>query len=313
MHQPGGVNVQKRLGFPRALRARTEASIRRGRLRLAGLLAALVTFPAAALPTFAINPQPMPVEQPALWVLSDADTTVYLFGTFHALDERTDWFARNVRAAFDSSDELVLETIVPTDPAIVLGMIQRHSLAAPMVVGAPVVGNASGSFAASAGQAMAAGRSVGLTVERGADAVLRRIADAEGKPVDGLESFDFQLAMFANLPVAAPVPHHAAAAPRPAAAATLADTRRMLLEMRSAWKRGDASRFATVLGSLEAQSPTTYQRLFVDRNNHWARWIAERMERPGTVFVAVGTGHLIGRDSLQHKLARHGLTATRIN
>jgi len=37
------------------------------------------------------------------------------------------------------------------------------------------------------------------------------------------------------------------------------------------------------------------------------------MERPGTVFVAVGTGHLIGRDSLQHKLARHGFTATRIH
>ena len=68
-----------------------------------------------------------------------------------------------------------------------------------------------------------------------------------------------------------------------------------------------------MLGSLEAQSPATYQRLFVDRNRVWAKLIAERMERPGTVFVAVGTGHLIGRDSLQHKLARHGFTATRIH
>ena len=311
MHQPGGVNVQKRLGFPRALRARIDALGRGARRLPAGTLAPLavllaaIAVPAAALPSIAVKPALMSVDQPALWVLSDADTTVYLFGTFHALDDRTDWFARNVRAAFDSADELVLETIVPSDPAELFGMLQRHALAAPMVVGAPVIASGRGTFAASAGQAMATGRSVGLSVEHGADAVLRRVADASGKPVDGLESFDFQLAMFANLP-AAPVARSATAAPQP-------DVRRQLLDMRSAWKRGDASSFANVLGSLEAQSPTTYQRLFVDRNNHWARWIAERMERPGTVFVAVGTGHLIGRDSVQRKLASHGFTATRIH
>ena len=269
------------------------------------MLVALATVPAAALPSIAVRPAPALAEQPALWVLSDADTTVYLFGTFHALDDRTDWFARNVRAAFDSSDELMLETLVPTDPAELFGMLQRHSLAAPMVVGAPVVSSGRGSFAASAGHTMAVGRSVGLSVERGADAVLRRIADAQGKPVGGLESFDFQLDMFATLSAAAPVARTAVAAPQP-------NIRRLLLDMRSAWNRGDGSNFATVLVSLEAQSPTTYQRLFVERNNHWARWIAARMERPGTVFVAVGTGHLIGRDSVQQKLASHGFTATRI-
>ena len=310
LHQPGGVNVQKRLGFPRALQALLSKACRRGRPVLATMLLVLATLPAAALPILEIKPAASPADQPALWVLSDADTTIYLFGTFHALDERTDWFARNVRAAFDSSDELVLETIVPTDPAELFAMLRRHSLAAPMVVGAPVVGtpvvgSTRGSFAASAGQAMAASRSAGLTVERGADAVLRRIADAQGKPVDGLESFEYQLAMLADLPVAPP--------PRAAAKARPSDTKRMLLDMRSAWRRGDASSFSAVLVSLEAQSPTTYQRMFVDRNNHWARWIAERMERPGTVFVAVGTGHLIGRDSVQRKLNHHGFTATRIN
>ena len=262
--------------------------------------------PAAALPSILAKPAPALAEQPALWVLSDADTTIYLFGTFHALDDRTDWFARNVRAAFNSSDELVLETLVPSDPAELFASLSRHSLTAPLVVGAPVIASGrSGSFASSAGQTMAAGRSAGLSVERGADAVLRRIADAQGKPVDGLESFDFQLAMVAALPAASTAPMKAAA-PQP-------DVKRLLTDMRSAWKRGDGSSFAAVLGSLEAQSPATYQRLFVDRNRDWAKVIAERMERPGTVFVAVGTGHLIGRDSLQHKLARHGFTATRIN
>jgi len=268
-------------------------------------LLAFAALPASALPTIVIKPATL-ADQPALWVLSDADTTIYLFGTFHALDERTDWFARNVRAAFHSSDELVLETVVPSDPVELLAMLQRHSLVQPMVAGTPMIGQDRASFAATAGRAMSASRSAGLTVERGADAVLRRIADSQGKPVDGLESFDYQLAMLAGLPVAAPQARVESAASPP-------DTRHMLLDMRSAWKRGDSSRFASVLRRLEAQSPATYQRIFVDRNSQWARSIAERMDRPGTVFVAVGAGHLIGRDSVQRKLAGHGFTATRIN
>ena len=244
-----------------------------------------------------------------MWVLSDADTTIYLFGTFHALDERTDWFATPIRAAFDSSDELILETVVPTDPAELFGVLARHDLIPTPVVGAPVVAGTGGSFAANARSTMAAGRSAGLSVERGADAVLRRIADSQGKPVDGLESFEFQLGMVKALSapsVASPAPN------APSTTKPQLEIRQMLLGMRAAWKRGDGSGVAAVLGSLEAQSPITYQRLFVDRNDHWARWIANRMTRPGTVFVAVGTGHLIGRDSVQQKLARHGYRTTRI-
>jgi uncharacterized protein YbaP (TraB family) len=216
--------VQKRLSFPRALGA-----------LLAATLAALGPAPASALPSLAVEPPAATADQPALWVLSDNDTTIYLFGTFHALDQRTDWFARNVRAAFDSSDELVLETLVPSDPAKLHQLLERHSLAGPMVVGAPVVASdRARSFVVSAGQAMAAGRSAGMSVDSGADAVLRRIADSEGKPVDGLESFDFQLAMFAGLPSAPP---SAVAAPQP-------DVRRMMVDMRSAWRRGDCASFA---------------------------------------------------------------------
>ncbi|HJU77753.1 MAG TPA: TraB/GumN family protein, partial [Sphingomicrobium sp.] len=54
---------------------------------------------------------------PALFVVRDADTTVYIFGTFHALDGRTNRFRNQVREAFNRSDELVLETVIPEGPA----------------------------------------------------------------------------------------------------------------------------------------------------------------------------------------------------
>jgi uncharacterized protein YbaP (TraB family) len=53
--------------------------------------------------------------------------------------------------------------------------------------------------------------------------------------------------------------------------------------------------------------------MFVDRNVHFAQWIAERMARPGIVFVAVGAGHLAGRDSVLVRLAERGIESQRVN
>ena len=299
-----------RLVFPRAQAARSATQDRRRRgPRLAVALAALALVPQAstALPSFQAPAAQAP-SRPALWVVSDRDTIVYLFGTFHALDDRTHWFGHSVKAAFDASDELVLETIVPEDPAELHAALARTAMASAPVPGAPVVaGGAKGSFAASANQAMATGRKVGMSVEQGADAVLKRAADRSGKPVAGLESFEEQLTMFRSLSAGGPSTSGAAASPPPGAVA------QMLLQMQSAWHRGDGSRFAAMLAGIEAQSPVTYQRLFADRNANWARWIAGRLDQPGIVFVAVGTGHLIGRDSVQNKLAQRGINSARIS
>src|SRR6476620_2474739 len=62
-------------------------------------------------------PAAAPQDQPAVFVVRDADTTVYLFGTFHALDASAEWFHHQVRDTFESSDELVLETLIPEGPA----------------------------------------------------------------------------------------------------------------------------------------------------------------------------------------------------
>jgi uncharacterized protein YbaP (TraB family) len=259
-----------------------------------------------SLPSSATIPASVTVRAagPALWVVQDRDTTIFLFGTFHALDSNTAWFDRSVRAAFDSSDELVLETLVPEDPAELHAALSGQSLVSEPQVGQPVYADrGASSFVASAGQAMSAGRSVGMSVDQGADAVLRRAANSSGKPVAGLESFAFQLNMFRTLPPAPPQ----------AARHTGSGLPNFIDNMQSAWKRGDNDGFASLLGTMRSQSPQTYQTLFVSRNINWAGWIANRMTLPGTVFVAVGTGHLVGPDSVQQQLAARGITSARIS
>ena len=278
------------------------------RLAAAALLPALAlaTLPAAPAAAISVTGAARPIQAgPALWLVQDADTTVFLFGTFHALDGRSHWFTRSVRAAFDASDELVLETLVPEDPAELHAVLARNYLARDPQVGQPVVSfNQAPSFVASAGQAMAAGRDMGMSVDHGADAVLRRAADASGKPVDGLESFEFQLRMFGSLPAAR------SAAPSRHARSNLGG---LMGGMQLAWNRGDNEGFAAILGNVRMQSPQAYKTLFADRNANWAGWIANRMSQPGTVFVAVGTGHLVGPDSVQRQLAARGISSARIS
>jgi uncharacterized protein YbaP (TraB family) len=259
---------------------------------------------ALAAATPAIAPAPAPSE-PAMFVVRDADTTVYIFGTFHALDSKTHWFSDDVRNAFEESNELVLETLIPEGP-IVPGK-------PGLPIRAPTV-TPSASFLATTRMAINAGQSQGMQVDNGADMVLRHVAEREGKPVEGLETLEFQLNMFNSMPPA-PTPavvHVRPAAGEPVTQASMQNLSRTMTDMESAWKRGDQNVFVHMLDELKQQSPDTYRMMFTERNARWADWIAARMQTPGTVFVAVGAGHLAGRDSVLVRLAEKGLASQRV-
>jgi uncharacterized protein YbaP (TraB family) len=236
---------------------------------------------------------------PAMFVVRDADTTVYIFGTFHALDGKSDWFRNRVKAAFDDSNELVLETVIPDGPVRL-----RSQFRGPVVT-------PSASFLATTRMAISAGKSQGMQVGNGADNVLRHFAEAEGKPVSGLETLELQLSMFNRMPAtAAAVPK----AGQPVdGGSSMDDLTRAMADMQSAWKHGDQGVFVHMLGQLEQAAPDTYRMMFTERNARWADWIAGRMQTPGTIFVAVGAGHLAGKDSLLVRLAEHGIPSARLN
>lgn len=243
---------------------------------------------------------------PAIFVVRDADTTVYVFGTFHALDGQADWFNDQVKDAFDQSGELVLETVIPETPAPpAMSEASREQFRSLTVT-------PSASFLATTRMAINAGRAQGMQVSNGADMVLRRAAERDGKRVEGLETLESQLIMFTRMPAPRPAPPPRAGAPVEQSNA-MGSLSNAMVEMQSAWKRGDQSVFVRMLGQLEQGSPQTYRMMFTDRNARWADWIAARMQTPGTVFVAVGAGHLAGKDSLLVHLAQQGIESARID
>src|SRR5438309_12009434 len=116
-----------------------------GILAAAAIAAALPASPPAATATHA---------DPAVFVVHDADTTVSLFGTFHALDSKTEWFNDQVKDAFEQSDELVLETLLPEGPP---KTALKTPPAPPVALRMPVASSAS--FLATTRLATDAGRS----------------------------------------------------------------------------------------------------------------------------------------------------------
>jgi uncharacterized protein YbaP (TraB family) len=267
----------------------------------------LVAAALAAATPGAVTPAPAANADPAIFVVHDADTTVYIFGTFHALDGRAEWFNDQVKDAFEKSNELVLETLIPEGPpkpGAMLSPAARQQFRSLSVT-------PSASFLATTRMAINAGRSQGMQVGNGADMVLRHAAEKEGKPVEGLETLESQIEMFSRMPPPS------AAEPQPGApvvqASPMVSLSHSMAEMQSAWKRGDQSVFVRMLGQLEHNSPDTYRVMFTERNARWADLIAMRMQAPGTVFVAVGAGHLAGKDSLLVRLAEKGIESSRVN
>lgn len=289
--------------------------------RIGWVVAALLALGGCKAPAPAANDA-----DPGLWVVKDADTTIYLFGTVHMLKPGLAWFDEGVKQAFDASGELVLELVLPPDSemqALVgeLGMdpgspplpdqlppaaAARFRAALPQMGLAPdALDHAEPWLAATMLSSMPL-RQLGYDDKDGAERVLTDAARAAGKRVIGLETAREQLGYFDALPIAAQ-------------RALLVDTIEELPKagatidaMVAAWKAGDADKLARLMNDDLDRSPELTEALLVRRNRNWAGWIQRRMAAPGTVFLAVGAGHLAGGASVQAELARRGLKVERV-
>jgi uncharacterized protein YbaP (TraB family) len=283
---------------------------------------------AAPVPAAAPAPAaaPLPDANPALWVVRDADTTIYLFGTIHLLDARP-WFNDEVKTAFDASGELVMEAIIPEDPMSLMPMIMRYAVdqtgrplssrltasenealaraITPIGIPAAAIDRFEPWFASMMISVTAAQRA-GLDAANGPETVLTRAAAARRMPVAELEGLEWQVRLFDNMPEPLQL-----ATLRASLIQVSADAG-VLAALLNSWSTGDVEALARVMDAQDRGPPVLRLIMLTNRNAAWARWIHDRLARPGTVFVAVGAAHLAGRDSVQAVLAAHGIRAERV-
>lgn len=293
------------------------------RLVLAAVVALL------ALTGAAPRISPAPVQpKPALWVVKDADTTIYLFGTFHLLPPGTPWFEGPVREAFDRSDEVVLEVKLPDPDPEETQLLALHLARDPS--GKPLKARVPAKLAARAEKAiLAAGlpfapfdtarpwfialtlelmefQRMGLAPGDGAEMTIVNAADETGKPVSGIETMGEQLRLLSALGSKDEGQYLAYVLDE------VGKTDEAIGDLYRCWADGDMDGLAKLFLGDAGRFPEVEKALIDDRNARFAAFIRTRLARPGKVFVGVGAGHLVGPNSVQAKLGGMGIANERL-
>ena len=156
---------------------------------------------------------------PALWVVEDADSTTYLFGTVHLLKPGTAWRSDKVDAAFDSASDVCFEVANPDDQTAIMPIIQQYGtspdrplssiLNAEEMTRLDAAARTAGGTAAQMDPlrpwfaalmiGMAPLSQAGFDPKSGVELDLRARALLDGKPIRGFETLDQQIGGLARM------------------------------------------------------------------------------------------------------------------
>lgn len=273
---------------------------------------------------------PPPPPGAFFWELTGADGgSLYLLGSVHLGDGRALRLDPRIEADWAMAEELVVEVDTRSLPPLeALETTQRHGLLPPdrtlRDVVSPDTWQALVAYlrdrhypldAATRMRPWLLARIVaqlefeeaGYRAENGVDAWFLRGA-AESKPVVQLESLDEQMALFGDLP-------------DPLQEKLLRDLLResdTFLEtthaILRAWELGDEARLLELLlgAADDVDLEAFHQRVFVERNRRMSERLTALARDGRARFVVIGTGHLIGPESVPELLAAQGFAVTRL-
>lgn len=268
---------------------------------------------------------------PMLWKVSDADNSIYLLGSFHMLKPSDYPLAPSVDTALADVQQVVFE-VAPremADPALPARMMQAATRTDGNTLQqtvSPTTWRALQRHAAKNQMDLASlqglkpwfvamllalteSHKLGLNPALGLDQHLMERAAQAGKPTQGLETAEAQIAMLDSLDSTLQD-------------AYLQDTLRemddfqgLFEELHIAWRRGDEQALErTALAEMRDQYPVLYQRVNVDRNKAWLPQLDAllRDKARDNVLVVVGALHLVGSDGLVHMLTDKGYRVERL-
>ena len=262
---------------------------------------------------------------PAIWRVEGDNGTLYVLGTIHRLPEGVDWFTPEVEEILDTSDTLVLETLKSqADDDLLaylsgtLGLSRRPlrrylegdtylALAERMdALGVPADQlNRYQPWYAAMLIVRLGSEGIGFYTDYGVETVLQIRAEEKDIALLALETLHQQFMFLANLPTETQVV---------LLEQTLQqsdDFKTRYQELFDAWISGDTVATEKMILEPLKTAPPMYDVLIVKRNSAWLKKFEALLEDGGQHFIAVGTGHLVGDDSVLKMLEEKGYSVTR--
>ena len=290
------------------------------------LLRSVRRFALALVAVLAVGASPV-LAEPALWVIKDKDSTIYLFGTIHVLKPTTQWRSPKITKAFEAADDVVTEIVEPDDKTVTQALMLKYGIdrepplsaklkpasyakleTAAQGMGFPPHGmDVMRPWMASITVSLVPLFKAGYDPESGVEKKLTAQAKAAGKPIAAFETLEQQLRFFADM--------------TPDQEAQLLESTLDEIDegpakvdaLVTAWAAGDQAALKTqMIDEMRRDYPEIYKLLLTDRNRDWAGQLKTKLAGSGVSFVAVGAGHLVGPDSVQAQLKALGIKAERV-
>ena len=142
-----------------------------------------------------------------------------------------------------------------------------------------------------------------FAVTYGIDQRYFSLAREDGRAVVSLETPEFQVALFAQMPEA--LSKQMLAATLDEATSRSQDPEELL----RVWRAGDLDALDDVVRDMRKRYPELYARILADRTRAWVAPLAERLTQDVPMLVVVGAAHLPGTDGLLALLKARGLEA----
>ena len=268
--------------------------------------------------------EPATGADPLIFEIANADGEVegWMLGTIHALPSGTRWRTPAIAQAVQDADYLIVEIADLEDRSAIAETFTRLATSPGHP---PLPARADPRFAPQLAELMDKGDLQRTDFSRietwGAALMLARvaapadsgggvdraiIADFAGRDVHELEGAAVQLGVFDALPEADQ---------RDLLNGVLEESRDLADDpdrLRKAWLAGDEAQLADIASSGMMADPELYSALLKDRNARWTETLVQELAGRPRPLIAVGTGHLVGPDSLGEMLERRGYTVRRI-
>ena len=269
---------------------------------------------------------------PAIWKVSDADNSLYLLGSFHALRTGDYPLSKEVDAAYADAELLVFE-LAPMQlqsPELPAKIAQMAALPPGVTLQALLPEKTrralaewsvrNPSFPVQALQryepwyvAMtvinAQARSEGFEAGLGLDQHFMNLAQNTRKPSRGLETAEQQIGLFDAIDMDAQIQL------LDEALFDTSDDGKRLEQLHSLWKSGDVAEFEQLtVTEMRREYPDLYRSINVARNQAWLPELRKLLDDEGKndALAVVGALHLLGPDGLVQQLQGKGYKVERL-
>jgi uncharacterized protein YbaP (TraB family) len=273
-----------------------------------------------------------------MWVIKDADSTIYLTGTVHMLPPDVEWKSAKLETALKDADELWLELPMKSDPVEMMRdvgpIMMKRMFSFNRPLSSLLTDEEEKQLAEAAERAKIPPQTVkgfenmkpwavtmmlgmgpliasGYDPAAGVDLNLLKIAEEQGDAVKGFETFEQQMDLLAGGTEEEQLAGLRAALAAPPA--VMEELQKQSEAAFEAWAKGDPKPIEALMAAMAAGGPgmegMSIEAMLYNRNEDWAGQIEKLLAGDGVSFIAVGAGHLVGPKSVQERLKLRGIEA----